>query len=1214
MTGEESKQLKYLKIVNDFDKKFPTVQIMDLKEITSKFLKVLEYLICENQVDFESLILIYPSYFQPYNNSLTNINQSRVVFYSDSDAKYQKLIKEHIYTYIHHNIRSISKHFVENPNDEIKIDSKHISLEDKRYEITQKNNDSEGKEIFNYEEDNSTEGKITTIDLTQVYLETTGKKIKAIEIIEENNNTIKTLKESIELHYPLVEDSDNIIYYLFSNTGTIDKKHTGYGGLFLIFKREPIVELLDFFRIICNKLSVLVAINIYQYLLRLAQTRSAINSILIDSYAHNISAHSLNFLQSLFNYRTEQYLKKHYSIPQFGRLENLPLNIVSYSDLFSANQKNKEVSGDALKHYKALGISDNSNTVFDANLLDYILYSSQFENKEGDDKIEASDLLRYNDGERHDDEHRNGKLPMPLDYAIAPLLTYLRDKGAFWSGVIRNNEASPSRIVSMYDLLMEMFNNPLFIGSIMAAEEFFVVHVFVDVEDKVATDNNNAERRNNNDNRTVEENTNDRHLLTINIKEFVKAEMTNTEEKNSDEGYKKYRYLNGDNYSNMNFVRLGMNHAALREALQEQTILLPGGDVGKHAFFTIVENTLRNAKHIVQEHRNDIKQNGLELHFQIREYNFKLREKILEQIIKDKSITDPLAKNAEKERVKSPKAIETNLDTHETELKQLISNGVVCDLEQFLKDKIEIIEENAYKKIANSLINDKELYFIGINLNYRKRDKKDQLTYTFDSPETDDAQTKQFKMMESVIWSSYQPILTDEGHPRMGGSSQDKVCAAALFNKTFTSTEYPHKDAKGYYPWIAYNLYPDSPASIKKNLIYNDELRLIDSLEERRKLIEKKIEDGPDNFHLDRNLHELEDATFSKNLYIKLFHVWKARNVQVFKEEIKYDDYNGKFIDTIPRYKIAVVRHHQSKEALQKRAVIRILEKNVDTISDEATDNCFETLYQEWNKKWLYGCGKYDAIKFCKNDHSILIDNKSVICVDEAVHLNHTNELTIKIDHDSGAEQSDVCKIRNHGAFLKTICNNSNHKDFIDGKATIGPAEQQELLETVLTKIFIADNRLFSLVDNYTFGDNKEKKKDKVLKKTLHLNIVNEDEETIEGLQEKIELEELKQQHFLIFHLSYADKLSEKHKGDNHRYEKFIDEIFDLNQNPLPANTIIAMTTGRGREDWLNKTGRHRSHCIHVPIESLQTAIQQGVLFKDDFDIKYNLCKVLFGS
>ncbi len=954
-----------------------------------------------------------------------------------------------------------------------------------------------------------------------------------------------------------------------------NKEERTLGGIYFIFREELEEEEIQSIILINTILAQKVLNAYYLEQLRYTQTVSAINSILIDSYAHNISAHSLNFLQSLFNYRNEQYLKQHYYIPQFGRLENLPLNTISYSNLFSANNKNKDEHNDTLIHYKARGISDSSSTIFDTTLLDYILYSNNFTNKKGK-AIPASNLLQYED--------KNGKLPMPLDYAIAPLLTYLRDKGAFWSGVIRDNQATPSRIVSMYDLLMEMFNNPLFIGSIMAAEEFFVVHVFVDTEGGPKTEGQE----------TVEETADKRHFLTINIKEFVEGEMNLTRHYN---GYEKYKtYLNKYS-SDLHFVRLTESHENLRKILQNQTILLPGGDVGKHAFFTIIENTLRNAKHITKEHRDSIKQNGLELHFQIREYNFMLRKKILNFISEDKLKNDVRKKLDDEEKDKNNK-------TREDKLKEIISKGEIENLANFLKSEFKINDSN--QKISKALIENKELYLIGVNINYRGG--KESPIYNFNKPKdnSEDLRDQQFKMIKSVIRNSYQSILTDNGHPRMGGSNQDKVCAAALFNKSFTSAEYPHKEVESYYPWIAYNLYPDTPNLIKKNWLYNKELRKKTSKEERKRHLDNLIKD--ENYELDANLSTLlgVNTNFNKKLYIKFFHIWKAKDVQIFEEPIRDDTSAGKFIDTIPRYKIAVVNEDSdSKSSLKKRAVIRSIEKNniIEEVLRGEEREIFEKLYEEWNKKWKTN----ETIYFEKNGTIYELSNDMSFKAVKGIHT------PIKIDHDTGSEKADVCKLRTHGYMLKYFFNCSFEKLFTPNNE-ITNIQYHELLETINTKIFIADNRLFSLVDNYTLDENKkEKKKDKILKTGLNLNIISENKNKKE-ITEEIKNWSENRVHFFILHLSYAEYLS-KDKKEGNRYENLIDQIFGLQEGEdLSDNTIIAMTTGRGRADWLDQTGRHRTHCIHIPIESLQTAIQQGVLFKDDFDIKYNLCKVLFGS
>ena len=739
----------------------------------------------------------------------------------------------------------------------------------------------------------------------------------------------------------------------------------------------------------------------YLELVSYTQTRSAINQILIDSYAHNISAHSLNFLQQLFNYRNENYLKKTYHLPVFGRLENLPLNTVSYSDFFDSNIVNHS-SNDNLKYYEALGKADQNNTIFDANLLDYILYTPGFPQKNKDTKVPASNLLEYAEGE--------GKLPMPLDYAIAPLLTYLRDKGAFWSGIIRGNEATPSRIVSMYDLLMEMFNNPLFLGSIMAAEEFYIIHIFINAfEDNVIYEASVKDKQE--DQGGEQEDKAPRHFLTINIKKFVEEEMKNTKEerKDSNEGKKKengeqssgaeeqsgepnedtqngsnastekgtespYHFLNEGRYSNMNFIRYSEDFEVIREILEKKKILLPGGDVGKHAFFTIVENTLRNAKHIKQDHREAIKKNGLELHFQITEEKFQLTQSLIDELV------NPNDSKAKEEIQGNRSLIQ--------DLRSAIQNGK--DINSILMEKVGAYFNMDNKKIA--ALKTQELYKIGISVNYRYDNKEYLESNTAQS--CTELQNLERKLINSVVKNSFQSILNEKGEPRMGGSSQDKVCAAALFGKTFTSAEYPHKEVEYMYPWITYNLAPDEPGKklLSKHRYYEDEVRKIETKEQRQQ-----------HFKSDVQLIDFEnqsDDSFIKDLYVKFLLLWKAKN-EVFNDTIEEtNNQKGRFIDTIPRFKIAVVKDDESKKVLRKRAVIRVVQEAINT------GGGFANVYKEWNGKW----GTNMDLFFEKNGKKYKLEKDMQLNENDTFSNN-----SIKIDHDVASHNPDVCKLRNHG-------------------------------------------------------------------------------------------------------------------------------------------------------------------------------------------------------
>lgn len=913
------------------------------------------------------------------------------------------------------------------------------------------------------------------------------------------------------------------INYLYFLSAKIMKSpnETGIsaGGFFILSTEQIDDDTLKKYFSLVNYLYLRISFASMNYRARSEALKAAIQSILIDSYAHNISSHSLNFLQQLFAYRNEKYLKKPFSLPHFTKIENLPLNKLAYYDLFNANKANCD-DGENLKHYVVLGQADKNNSAFESSLLEYMLYG-QGCLKNG---VSANDLLKYVEGKE------DVKIPMPLDYAIAPLLSYLRDRGGFWSGIIRDNKATPSMIVSFYDLLMEMCNNPLFIGTIMAAEEFFIVHVYVNADE-------NCEKENS-------------HLLSINLKEFIYDEMSKKTDKskNQEEGtpstggqngkseIREYSFLNDDTYTNLNFVRLGSNHEKLRETLEEIKVLLPGGLVGKQAFFTIVENTLRNAKHINKEDRDAIKQNGLELHFQIENISFNDNDKN----------------------------------------------------EQNTQDDSQI------------------LYRIGISLNYCTEGYKN-------SEPTENNSDKEKKLLEGVITNSFEPILSAEGKPKMGGSSQDKICAALLFNTTFLAVEDYHKGAERYYPWMFYNLCEDkyskhSPHAIYDKVSKEDKLK---EIKEKQKAIKEYSSD-------DASL-----CAYSKNLYIKFFHLWKAEDVKILEEDNNTpsqspNNETDAFINSIPRYRIGIVPDDaETYKKTREKGVVRIIKSDSIKKEDRKKDKILVAAYQAWNTEWLEGYSNSFLKLIMEIGGNLYEFDKEEQQYQLKEFKNRVKSYLniLKIDHDEGAENANVCKLRTHGYFLKYFFGGTLGEVL---NKTIFEEKYHELMETIFTNITIVDNRLYNLLDGYRFNDDGELKKDKVLTDNLFLNVFDETQDTYQKVKELYAKD--KKRHFYIFHLSYIDDEIKKLglEGTTNKYEAFIDVLFGLGKKgktpDIPSNCIFAVTTGRGRDEWLSQTDRHRANCMHIPIEALQTAIQEGVMFKDDFDIKYNLCKVLFGS
>jgi hypothetical protein len=243
--------------------------------------------------------------------------------------------------------------------------------------------------------------------------------------------------------------------------------------------------------------------------------RIAIMSILIDSFAHNISAHSLTALEWSFKQRGELLHK----------LENSP--------------------------------SDEQE-----NLLK---------------KIEDLPLLPNN---KH------------LDNEIHPFLRFMLDKGAFWTGLTRETNFG-GKISSLFSVLWYNFvNNPLYLGTIAFSEGIRMIKIRVTILSPLKPKAHILYKK-----KVVL----DGELATIDLSHM-------------------YHGSNGkDEDSVSNYVTKGAEFKALKDKMMQFRAFFPGGVVGQHAFFTILENEIRNVKHFGETALKEMRKNCLTLNLSIEE-------------------------------------------------------------------------------------------------------------------------------------------------------------------------------------------------------------------------------------------------------------------------------------------------------------------------------------------------------------------------------------------------------------------------------------------------------------------------------------------------------------------------------------------------------------------------------------------------------------------
>lgn len=297
--------------------------------------------------------------------------------------------------------------------------------------------------------------------------------------------------------------------------------------------------------------------------------KTAIISIMIDSYAHNISAHSLVALNWWFKRRAE--------------------NLRSKTE--SHYQEVEEVK-DILEEYVPKGWEmDRLMDLLDPWVEGLFVKETQADN----------DVVKY---------------PGSLAREIQPLLKFLMQKGAFWSGIARDNHFG-GEARDLFNLLWEDFiNNPLYLGTIAKSEDIHKISVHIihyETAPSAPQMPNCVQER-----KVCSEGV----FVEIDIKNRRKRAFQD-EEKGAyiqlHEGTRLFFRDHRELESMSDFVYPGKDYGAIKEMLQQSKLFFPGEVVGRHAFFTMLENEIRNVKHYKGQELADIQKNGLKLYISLEE-------------------------------------------------------------------------------------------------------------------------------------------------------------------------------------------------------------------------------------------------------------------------------------------------------------------------------------------------------------------------------------------------------------------------------------------------------------------------------------------------------------------------------------------------------------------------------------------------------------------
>ncbi len=215
-------------------------------------------------------------------------------------------------------------------------------------------------------------------------------------------------------------------------------------------------------------------------------------------------------------------------------------------------------------------------------------------------KQRAQLIKERKDGQDFEDDYPN--LPViqeterSLEDEIHPLLRFLLDKGAFWTGLTRETNFG-GKISSLHSVIWyDFINNPLYLGTIAFSEGILRLNVnitFLKAKEK-------------------------KEGIALKKEVVLDGEFANID---LSRFYDPAKPPKSKDYSH--FVQEGVKFKEIGKKLKEFRGFFPGGVVGRHAFFTILENEIRNVKHFPPEIIEEMQKEGLTLNLSIEEDNYR---------------------------------------------------------------------------------------------------------------------------------------------------------------------------------------------------------------------------------------------------------------------------------------------------------------------------------------------------------------------------------------------------------------------------------------------------------------------------------------------------------------------------------------------------------------------------------------------------------------
>ncbi|MEA5461669.1 hypothetical protein VB796_21555 [Arcicella sp. LKC2W] len=956
-----------------------------------------------------------------------------------------------------------------------------------------------------------------------------------------------------QLWHQLCDSNEKVKSYFLSLpiVGASNSDESGLSGigacsLFVTVKKEIEVEK---WRNLTIHLDHLIKTLLLSYTYRVGvrqiekikhyQLRTAIISILVDSYAHNISAHSLVALEAWFKKRTLQLEKPIY-------VNDNPQDI-TFPNATVDRHVLKSISKISEEYYKKLGLDDHTNTNQYLTFTDLIRLEGINIEKLLTAEVNALDSkTNLVTGGRKD-----YTLPVPIDNVLWHFIRFIKGKAAFWSGVTRDLHFGGQHL-SIFNLLFKEFaENSLYAGTIAATEEIYKLNIKIGLDKQFELNDKSG----------------------LEIYDFVQI---NTEIINEENSYDSCSndFLVDDNikYSGYGFLRFGKDFEKLRRTLSKEIVYMPNSIIGIHAFLTIIENTIRNVKHFKHDFDN-IRRNGLTLIITFQKFDvFNIK---FEEVVEELPCND----------------------------------GLNCNY-----------------------IGKHRLYRTGIAIGHKIKPL-----------EFEDKMSSPFGTIKEKLFKGITD--SDTGAPMLGGTSQDKICSAMLFNNKFSSVETINNARDWYvYPWTHPRMLTDD--DVEEGKTYNRNY----SIESRKDMLNEYI------FSIEnkrKSYKYAEDGMSNKGYLFKFFNIWRGETIKHLQPNID-NSLSDKFMDSFDNHsrftfviadsvKLHIDKLGQNTSKLRERDVYRIIEKvefeaefnRLNDINNTAvpqqsiitkkrivkpnSELYEESAYKVWNRSILKDLNNKITIFELPDSQNPSLNpihvydlNGSRSSPDGEKKLNDSIDFgDIVFTHGSTQEvpknyKNIVLNYRSHGVLIEKFAeiNSYGIKDIMLGVLS---NKIDEFIETLLVQVKIWDNRIAKKIP-----------KDNILKYQKSLRLWFYSEEFTESDELKFVHDESFTNHTIyVVHLSLIEDLYKKRlqKDKSNLYIDWFIETFLMRERILYHEMSLCIVSGRGNDEWYKKeiSPKYLPFVIFKPIESLTNAVVDAIDFKDDFQLKYNICKTLMG-